>query len=96
MLDGKGDNFAELFEPDQRRVWVPLDDIPEYVQHAFIAAEDKRFYQHKGIDERGLIRAFISNMAQPAGRRAARPSRSRSPRTCWSATTSPTSARSAK
>ena len=30
----------------------------------FIAAEDKRFYQHKGIDERGLIRAFIGNLAQ--------------------------------
>jgi len=33
------------------------------VQKAFIAAEDHRFYQHKGIDERGLIRAFISNLA---------------------------------
>ena len=32
---------------------------------AFIAAEDKRFYQHKGIDERGLIRAFITNIAEP-------------------------------
>src|SRR5262249_33479542 len=30
---------------------------------AFLAAEDKRFYQHKGIDERGLIRAFIGNLA---------------------------------
>src|SRR5919201_734076 len=30
---------------------------------AFLAAEDRRFYQHKGIDERGLIRAFISNLA---------------------------------
>ena len=34
------------------------------MQKAFIAAEDKRFYQHKGIDERGLIRAFIGNLAQ--------------------------------
>jgi penicillin-binding protein 1A len=33
------------------------------VQKAFLAAEDKRFYQHKGIDERGLIRAFIGNLA---------------------------------
>src|SRR5439155_1609382 len=31
---------------------------------AFIAAEDRRFYQHKGVDERGLIRAFIGNLAQ--------------------------------
>ena len=64
MLDGKGERFAELFEQDQRRVWVPLAEIPEHVQKAFIAAEDKRFYQHKGIDERALIRAFIGNLAQ--------------------------------
>ena len=31
----------------------------------FIAAEDSRFYEHKGIDERGLIRAFITNIASP-------------------------------
>ena len=37
------------------------------MQRAFIAAEDRHFYQHKGIDERGLIRAFVSNLAQ-AGR----------------------------
>jgi penicillin-binding protein 1A len=63
VLDRKGERFAEVFEENQRRVWVPLADIPEHVQKAFIAAEDKRFYQHKGIDERGLIRAFISNLA---------------------------------
>ena len=65
VLDGKGQRFAEVFEENQRRVWVPLADIPDYVQKAFIAAEDKRFYEHKGIDERGLIRAFIGNLAQP-------------------------------
>jgi penicillin-binding protein 1A len=64
VLDGKGERFAELFEQDQRRVFVPLADIPEHVQRAFIAAEDKRFYEHKGIDERALIRAFIGNLAQ--------------------------------
>ena len=35
------------------------------MQKAFVTAEDKRFYQHKGVDERGLIRAFITNLAQP-------------------------------
>jgi 1A family penicillin-binding protein len=63
VLDRKGERFAEVFEENQRRVWVPLSDIPEHVQKAFLAAEDKRFYQHKGIDERGLIRAFIGNLA---------------------------------
>ena len=65
VLDSKGDRFAELFESDQRRVWVPISQIPRYVQLAFVSAEDKRFYQHHGIDERGLIRAFITNIAEP-------------------------------
>ena len=43
---------------------MPLAEIPVHVQQAFIAAEDKRFYQHRGIDERALIRAFIGNLAQ--------------------------------
>ncbi len=65
VFDVKGEKFAELFESDHRRVWVPLKEIPEYVQQAFIAAEDKRFFQHKGLDERGMIRAFITNIAEP-------------------------------
>src|SRR6202158_905570 len=63
VLDRKGERFAEVFEENQRRVWVLLTDIPAQVQKAFVAAEDKRFYEHKGIDERGLIRAFIANLA---------------------------------
>jgi len=65
VLDARGDRFAEVFEPEHRRIWVPLAEIPDFVQKAFVAAEDKRFFQHKGIDERGLIRAFIGNLTQP-------------------------------
>lgn len=65
IVDGNGNAFAELFESDHRRVWVPLSEIPDYVQKAFVASEDKRFYQHRGIDERGLIRAFVTNLAEP-------------------------------
>jgi penicillin-binding protein 1A len=64
VLDRKGARFAEIFEANQRRVWVAISDIPVLAQEAFIAAEDKRFFQHKGIDERGLVRAFIANLAQ--------------------------------
>jgi len=64
VLDIKGERFAEMFEENQRRVWIPLAEVPEHVRNAFIAAEDRRFYQHKGVDERGLIRAFVSNLAQ--------------------------------
>jgi len=65
VLDGKGARFTEVFDADNRRIWVPLTDIPEAVQKAFVTAEDKRFYQHKGVDERGIIRAFISNLGSP-------------------------------
>src|SRR5205809_765787 len=64
VLDGKGQRFAEIFEADQRRVWLALGEIPLHVQKAFVAAEDKRFYEHRGIDERALIRAFLGNLAQ--------------------------------
>src|SRR5271168_1486179 len=63
VLDGSGGDFADVFEPANRRVWVPLSDVPDFVQKAFIAAEDRRFYQHHGVDERGIIRAFIGNLA---------------------------------
>ncbi len=65
VLDGKDERYTEIFQPDHRRITVPLSDIPETVQKAFVAAEDKRFFEHKGVDERGLIRAFIGNLAQP-------------------------------
>jgi penicillin-binding protein 1A len=65
VLDGSGKNFADVFEPGNRRIWVPLSDIPDYVQKAFVAAEDRRFFEHHGIDEHGIIRAFIGNLAEP-------------------------------
>src|SRR5437868_802329 len=65
VLDGNGRNFADVFESGNRRVWISLADIPEVVQKAFVAAEDRRFYQHHGVDERGIIRAFIGNLADP-------------------------------
>ena len=65
ILDGSGKPFAETFEPNGRRLVVPIAAVPALVQKAFIAAEDKRFESHHGIDERGVIRAFIANLASP-------------------------------
>jgi penicillin-binding protein 1A len=96
VVDRKGNRFAEVFEENQRRVWVVLADVPEHVQKSFIAAEDKRFYEHKGIDERGLIRAFIANLAHSSRPQGARPSPSRWSRTSWWGTISPMTARSAR
>ncbi|GJD44043.1 Biosynthetic peptidoglycan transglycosylase [Methylobacterium cerastii] len=65
ILDASGKPFAETFEPNGRRLVVPIADVPPLVRQAFIAAEDKRFESHHGIDERGVIRAFIGNLAAP-------------------------------
>jgi penicillin-binding protein 1A len=62
VLDGTGAKFAELFEPDSRRHWVPLAEVPEFVQKAFVAAEDKQFFQHKGVDIRSVTRAFMNSI----------------------------------
>jgi penicillin-binding protein 1A len=62
VLDGGGHRFADIFEPRNRRIWVPLSEIPDHLQKATIAAEDRRFYEHHGVDERGIIRAFLGNL----------------------------------
>jgi membrane peptidoglycan carboxypeptidase len=45
------------------RSMVPLDRIPENVRNAFIAVEDRRFSEHKGVDWRAFGRAFLRNAA---------------------------------
>jgi penicillin-binding protein 1A len=44
---------------EQRRIPVTYDQIPEVVKHAFLAAEDERFFEHHGIDYFGVVRAAL-------------------------------------
>jgi penicillin-binding protein 1A len=46
----------------ERRIVIPLAEMPSMLLEAFIAAEDARFYQHKGIDVQSIIRAFFKNL----------------------------------
>ena len=46
----------------ERRVLVPLDQMPPDLIRAIIAVEDSRFYTHRGIDPVGILRAFITNI----------------------------------
>ena len=46
----------------EKRIFVPVDKIPDRVKNAFIAAEDKKFYSHAGIDFVGIIRAILGNL----------------------------------
>ena len=52
--------IAEFFK--ERRIVIPLSQMPEMLKKAFIAAEDARFYKHKGIDILSIIRAFFKNI----------------------------------
>ncbi len=55
IYSGEGrmiDEFAE-----ERRIFTPIEDIPDVVKHAFISAEDKNFYTHQGFDARGILAA---------------------------------------
>jgi penicillin-binding protein 1A len=47
---------------DATRERVAIDKIPPYVVNAFIASEDRRFYQHKGVDYQGILRAVARNV----------------------------------
>ncbi len=54
----------------ERRIFVPYDEIPPVVSQAFLAAEDRNFFQHGGIDVGGLGRAMAKNVANAVrGRR---------------------------
>ena len=44
----------------ERRLYLPIQAIPNLVKDAFIAAEDKNFYEHPGIDVSGIARAALS------------------------------------
>src|SRR6266566_3064166 len=48
----------------ERRLYIPIQAVPKLVINAFIAAEDKNFYEHNGIDFQGIMRAglfFVQN-----------------------------------
>ncbi|OLP58427.1 penicillin-binding protein [Xaviernesmea oryzae] len=57
---GNGELMAEYAR--QRRLYLPIQAIPDRVKAAFIAAEDQNFYTHPGIDINGLGRAVINNI----------------------------------
>ena len=57
VYDTQGNQTAKLVSSDANRIPVALDQVPLNLQHAFVAIEDERFYEHNGIDIRGIFRA---------------------------------------
>ncbi len=62
VFDNKGE-FAGRILPD-KRYWVAIDRIPTFLQKAVVAVEDARFYEHGGIDVRGIARALVKDVVK--------------------------------
>lgn len=62
VLDSEGNEIESLASTGANREYVTLDQIPESLQKAFVAIEDKKFYTHNGIDPAGIVRAGVTGI----------------------------------
>ena len=62
ILDKDGKVMDTLYVAESNRVYVDLEYVPQDLRDAFIAIEDARFYEHHGIDPRGIARAFVTGV----------------------------------
>ena len=60
VFSDDGRKIGEFFR--ERRIVIPLADMPDNLKNAFIAAEDSRFREHGGVDFIGILRAFVKNL----------------------------------
>ncbi len=59
VYDSTGKQIAKLVGTNSNRSYVNMDQIPQDMKDAFVAIEDSRFYQHNGIDIKGIVRAGV-------------------------------------
>lgn len=62
VYDMDGEVIKELSNYQSNRVIIPSEQMPTNLKNAFVAIEDSRFYQHNGIDLKGIARAIFSNI----------------------------------
>ena len=63
VTDAAGNPIARFFEPNQNRQVLKPDQISPAMKAAIVAVEDRRFYEHQGVDWQGTMRAVIANSA---------------------------------
>ena len=63
LYDDHGNQIRKLAAPSSNRLPVSIDQIPEDLQHAVVAIEDERFYEHNGVDVKGMLRALVINLS---------------------------------
>ena len=68
LLDSSGAVIAHFY--DKQRIVVPSANIADVMKKAIIAIEDKRFYEHNGVDATGIVRALVTNLGD-TGRQGA-------------------------
>ncbi len=61
IYDANGNLITE-YKGIENRVMVSIEAMPKYLQHAFVAVEDARFYTHTGVDLKRIVGAFVSNL----------------------------------
>lgn len=61
IYDSNGE-YITTYSGLENRIYVPIDEIPDVIQQAFIATEDARFYTHNGIDPKRILGAFFNNL----------------------------------
>lgn len=61
IYDRSGAHLLYEVAPDENRTLITIDQVPEYLKQATITAEDRKFYEHHGIDYLGLVRAVVVN-----------------------------------
>ena len=62
VLASDGSEIATLVAEGSNRQYVTLNEIPKDLQHAVVAIEDERFYEHNGIDLKGIARALVTDI----------------------------------
>ena len=62
IFTAEGNLIAEFGE--ERRIYVPFEEIPKDVKNAVLAIEDARFYEHSGVDYTGVLRAGLANFSK--------------------------------
>lgn len=69
IFDADQNRIQTLIGSDANREYVELSNVPENVQHAFVAIEDARFYEHYGVDMKGILRAVYTGISKEEGLR---------------------------
>ena len=59
LYSGSGELVIDF--SSEKRIFIPFDSIPEKIINSFLSAEDKNFFQHPGVDAKGVLRAVYNN-----------------------------------